>query len=312
MPGSATIAAVNAREARAVRPKAASAATPGNAFSHRPHASGGRLGWPLIRFERKDAQPGCRDMPHGAPEYLVLVSLGSGALTRQIGSECVGLELNPGFVTVVPKGLGIRWSWDTPISVCQLTLDPDFLCRVAEQTFGLDPSEVELVFSEREHDPVISTIASTLAREAITGDAGSGLYAESLAGILAVHLLRNYTANGAAPAAADSDSSLPRPVAKAIAFMQANHGRDIELKDIAAAAHLSPYYLARIFKRATGLAPHQYLIRVRVNNARSLLAAGAGRGSLAEIAAAVGFSDQSHLTRHFKRAFGVTPGVLSG
>jgi AraC family transcriptional regulator len=55
------------------------------------------------------------------------------------------------------------------------------------------------------------------------------------------------------------------------------------------------------------VSPHQYLIQVRVNNARSLLSAGSGERSLAEVASAVGFSDQSHLTRHFKRIVGVTP-----
>jgi len=71
--------------------------------------------------------------------------------------------------------------------------------------------------------------------------------------------------------------------------------------------HLSPFHLARLFKQVLGVSPHQYLIQVRVNSARSLLSAGSGERSLAEIAAAVGFADQSHLTRHFKRITGITP-----
>jgi transcriptional regulator GlxA family with amidase domain len=55
------------------------------------------------------------------------------------------------------------------------------------------------------------------------------------------------------------------------------------------------------------VSPHQYLIQVRVNNARWLLSAGSGERSLAEVASAVGFADQSHLTRHFKRVTGLTP-----
>jgi len=75
-------------------------------------------------------------------------------------------------------------------------------------------------------------------------------------------------------------------------------------------AHLSTYHLTRVFKKSTGVSPHQYVVQVRVNSARSLLTAGAGNRSLAEIAAAVGFADQSHLTRHFKRVLGVTPKQL--
>ena len=102
--------------------------------------------------------------------------------------------------------------------------------------------------------------------------------------------------------------SQPRAVVQALKFIHENYPSDLSLADIAAAAHLSTYHLTRVFKKSTGVSPHQYLVQVRVNSARSLLTAGAGDRSLAEIAAAVGFADQSHLTRQFRRAFGRTPG----
>jgi AraC family transcriptional regulator len=76
---------------------------------------------------------------------------------------------------------------------------------------------------------------------------------------------------------------------------------------MAAAARLSPYHFARQFKAATGLPPHQYVIARRVERARQLLQGG-DDFSLAEVAAHVGFSDQSQFTHHFKRLVGVTPG----
>jgi AraC family transcriptional regulator len=78
------------------------------------------------------------------------------------------------------------------------------------------------------------------------------------------------------------------------------------LGQLAAVARLSPYHFARQFKGATGLPPHQFVIARRVERAKQLLE-GASL-SLAEIAAHVGFSDQSQFTRHFKRLVGVTPG----
>ncbi len=105
-------------------------------------------------------------------------------------------------------------------------------------------------------------------------------------------------------------STQPRAVTQAVDFIHDNYAAGLSLSDIAAAVHLSPFHLSRIFKKATGVSPHQYLLQVRVNSARSLLAAGAGDRSLAEVAAAVGFADQSHLTRHFKRILGVTPRQL--
>jgi AraC family transcriptional regulator len=143
-------------------------------------------------------------------------------------------------------------------------------------------------------------------REAMNGDAGSRLFAESLAGVLAVHLLRNYAERSQA-IETDRLSTQPRAVTQAVGFIHDNYPRELSLSDIAAAAHLSPFHLSRIFKKATGVTPHRYLLQVRVHSARALLTAGAGDRSLAEVAAAVGFADQSHLTRHFKRMLGVTP-----
>jgi AraC family transcriptional regulator len=81
----------------------------------------------------------------------------------------------------------------------------------------------------------------------------------------------------------------------------------LTVEQLAAAARLSAYHFARQFKAATGLPPHQYVILRRVERARQLLQAGTGL-SLAEVAAHVGFADQSQVCRHFKRLVGVTPG----
>src|SRR5262249_60729988 len=78
------------------------------------------------------------------------------------------------------------------------------------------------------------------------------------------------------------------------------------LGQMAAVVRLNPYHFARQFKAATGLPPHQYVVARRVERARQLLQGGAL--PLAEVAARAGFSDQSQLTRHFKRIVGVTPG----
>jgi AraC family transcriptional regulator len=96
-------------------------------------------------------------------------------------------------------------------------------------------------------------------------------------------------------------------VAQALQFIHAHYTTDLSLSEIARAVNLSPFHIARVFKQSLGVSPHQYLIQLRVNSARSLLAAGSGERSLAEVASAVGFADQSHLTRHFKRIVGMTP-----
>lgn len=78
------------------------------------------------------------------------------------------------------------------------------------------------------------------------------------------------------------------------------------LAQLADAASLSRYQLVRQLAQATGLTPHAYLLQRRLQLARHLMGAGT---PLADVAAASGFADQSHLTRLFTRSFGITPGA---
>jgi AraC-like DNA-binding protein len=94
-------------------------------------------------------------------------------------------------------------------------------------------------------------------------------------------------------------------LAAAREHLQAHLAGTVALDELAEVAGLSKYHLARSFQAAFGVAPHGYQILARVNAARALLDAGA---PIAEASLRVGFADQAHLTRHFKRAFSVTPG----
>ena len=77
---------------------------------------------------------------------------------------------------------------------------------------------------------------------------------------------------------------------------------------LAEQAQLSRFQLVRAFSRLTGLTPHAYLLQRRLLKARQLVAAGL---PLAEAAATAGFADQSHMSRHFVRCFGFTPGLYA-
>ncbi|HKT62733.1 MAG TPA: AraC family transcriptional regulator [Burkholderia sp.] len=79
----------------------------------------------------------------------------------------------------------------------------------------------------------------------------------------------------------------------------------VTLDDVAQAAGLSPFHAARLFTRTTGMPPHAWRNQLRLQRALAPLRAGV---PIADVAAASGFVDQSHFTRHFKRMFGVPPG----
>ena len=94
-------------------------------------------------------------------------------------------------------------------------------------------------------------------------------------------------------------------VGKARRTIETRYADGISLKELAASVALSPYYLTRVFHAEVGMPPYSYLESVRIRQAQRLIEAGR---PLVEVAVEVGFSSQSHLTRHFKRIIGVTPG----
>ncbi len=97
-----------------------------------------------------------------------------------------------------------------------------------------------------------------------------------------------------------------RTVRRAQDLLRADAGATLGLVELASAVGLSPWYLNRVFSREVGLPPHAWRNQWRLAQAKALLRRGQAP---AEIATVLGFADQAHLHRHFKRAFGVTPGV---
>jgi AraC family transcriptional regulator len=143
-----------------------------------------------------------------------------------------------------------------------------------------------------------------LDAELLAGGLGSRLLAESLGNVLAVHLLRRFSSR---PADLHSGGVLSQFKLRAVLeYIHEHLDGALSLDHLAAVARVSPYHFARLFKNSTGLPPHQFVIAQRVERAKELLRERDPL-PLAEVATEVGFSDQSHFTRHFKRLVGVTP-----
>jgi AraC-like DNA-binding protein len=90
-----------------------------------------------------------------------------------------------------------------------------------------------------------------------------------------------------------------------IEYIHANTSGNISLADMAKIAELTPHHLATLFTKATGLSPHQYVLRVRIERAKSHLTDD--RSSIAEVSKLVGFRTQEHFTKVFRKVVGVTP-----
>jgi AraC-like DNA-binding protein len=140
----------------------------------------------------------------------------------------------------------------------------------------------------------------------VAAEHGDRLASSSLLRAALARLLRAHAGPGRLARSAGGAPRSPAEV-RAVRDLLTGHLADPpSLDDLALATGMSPFTLVRAFRGETGLPPHAYLNQVRVRLARRLLDGGMAP---AEVAAEVGFADQAHLTRHFKRVMGVPPGA---
>src|SRR5216684_801591 len=153
-------------------------------------------------------------------------------------------------------------------------------------------------------DPFLHHIALVL-QAALEGESVAvQLYAQSLADALVVHFLRRSSA--ARPSLPEMNGGLsPYKLRRTTAYIKAHLAQELSLAQLAAVGQTSPAHFARLFKHATGLAPHQYVIACRMEHAKQLLAET--DVSLSEIALQVGCTDHSHFAALFRAHVALTP-----
>ena len=105
-----------------------------------------------------------------------------------------------------------------------------------------------------------------------------------------------------------SRSRSPAALRRVRDLLEAEYARTVTVRELAQVAGLSTFHLIRVFRATFGLPPYKYLEQIRIQQARRLIRLGF---PLTHVVHATGFSDQSHLTRYFKRIVGVTPGMYA-
>jgi AraC family transcriptional regulator len=270
-------------------------------------AASDQLSWVGLDAARYRAAPGSElNPPAFIHHWLVLITRPPEELDLRY--EGVKRHVPPpaGAISVIPAGTPALWRWTGCKDSLHIYLEPDLVARVAAEAFGLDPARMTVPPLDGLDLPHLRAAMLAVDAELTAGGAGGRLAAESLANVLAVHLLRHVLAPRRPERGPDGALPLGR-LRAVVEYIEDHLDASPSLEQMAAVARLSPYHFARQFKTATGLPPHQFVIMRRVERAKQLLQGG-GDLSLAEVAAHAGFSDQSKFSHHFKRLVGVTPG----
>lgn len=241
--------------------------------------------------------------------YTVNLRLGgTGRVVTRFGGRAWERPLVAGLVEVFEGTEPLEWALDGSISEnVNVLLGRDFVGRVAAGV-GIDPDRVEVLDALNAHDPRAERLLVLFLDELRTGGLGGELYAQGLATALAVHLLREHTSLGEGAGRRierDSGALSSRALKRVLDYVGETLDSELSLEDMARAANLSPRHFSRLFKEATGLSPHRYVIRERVGRARGLLAKT--DLPVGQVALACGFSHGGHLARHFVRLVGTTP-----
>jgi len=219
----------------------------------------------------------------------------------------VHVDSAPGDFILVPRGAASAWGNEGAPEALLVVLPPALTRKIACQDADSDPARLEFRPRVGHTDPLIHAIGRAILGELQTGGLLGMLYLETLFHTLSIHLLRHHAVFATAPAPVND--KLPAAALRRVCdYIHAHLDSKLTLEALAALVHLSPYHFARHFKAATGLPPYQYVLQCRVAQAKTLLLAG--EHSISEVAQAVGFAGQSHLTRHIKRAYGVAPGAF--
>ncbi len=273
------------------------------AIANAPLASSANAPWSDILIEEHSGTP--VELEYVAPEeHLIAVQLRRTCVFEWKENGCYRtMRLQPGQASIFPAMVPFSSRTLDTGGFLAMTIRQRFL-RCASHELMSAPDALELTPRLAVDDSLFHSVGITLKAEVEAGYAGGRAYGESLAGTLAMHLVRHYSNRRPQPPGEGTRLSRHQ-LRRAIDFMHDRLAENLSLSEVAAEAGLSVFHFARLFKQTTGLAPHQYLIQCRVERAKQMILASSV--ATAAIAQQVGFCDQSHLTVHFRRIYGVTP-----
>lgn len=212
-----------------------------------------------------------------------------------------------GDIGFVPAGMDSSWEDDAECQILRLSLPQSLVDRVAGD-LDKDASTITLVPQIHFRDARIEAIGWAIKAELEADIPSDALYIDHLASALVIRLFDAASDNYALPQRSIERRMPERQLRMLTEFVEQNLDQQLHVAHLATVAGLSATRLKILFRNSTGMTVHQYVIRRRVEHARTLIATTKMPAS--EVALASGFAHQSHMTTTMRRVLGQTPGEI--
>ena len=259
------------------------------------------LNWKGFLVERHSVEPDER--PESISEEYILglwCNTVSGEHPNGRGGH-VPYTKHPGTITFAPPGIVPAVRQHNRFEIILCALEPAFVSCIEDELN--QPPTTRLPYRTGFHDATLRQLMRLLVAEASQGGPSGQLYADHLAHALVLRfLIHGRTQRGNASPAA---SPLPRHLLQRVLERMHDLVANLDLQILAAESGYSRSHFLRMFEAATGLAPHRYLLQLRLERAQELMKKGST--SLIDISALCGFSSHAHMSRVFRQLLGVTP-----
>ncbi len=233
-------------------------------------------------------------------------------VTRKIeGAARETALIGPRRICLTPGEATTQWQHAGHPEILQVYLRQSVYEAAVSEIYGCDSSGAELVPGFAILDPLLEQLAIAITDALRDGHAcdgyNDGLYIDTIAQMMAVHLARTHSSRSRPVRILPAKPLAGWKMRRVLEFIEDNLEGDLSLQAMGAEVDISPLYLARAFKAAVGQSPHQYVLARRIERAKELL-----RNTdlpVVDVALSSGFSSQSHLSHWFIRQVGVSPAV---
>jgi AraC family transcriptional regulator len=264
------------------------------------HSSGSA--WKGISLQELHGPP-VGEIPEGYLLHHALVYSTSARPKTEVrlaGSRWQSVPASSMVLEFLPAGMPFALRWRQPNDAITIDITPAFAASVLGSE-RLDDSRLQCWLST--DDVLLHQTIHALAEDVRAGMPSGPLYGECLGAALIAQLARKSSRAPEPPAR--SKGLPPRTLRIVLESIDADLEGDLSLHRLAGLAGLSLDGFIRLFKQSTGVPPHQYILRKRVERAQALL--GNPAFSLVDVALRAGFADQSHFSRMFHRLTGLAP-----